>query len=174
MFFLSALLAVSGAALIVYSDSAAATRKLLTGFLTVQASNLCFAFGQVYYRTLMKDAGWKRERELFGLLYVGAVAASFIPAGVTTDGFLVSLSGPQIQTLLYLGIVPSGIAFFLWNLGAARANAGTLAVLNNAKVPLAILCSLLFFAEHVQSLWRLVVGTVILLTAVIVNEKERR
>jgi drug/metabolite transporter (DMT)-like permease len=39
------------------------------------------------------------------------------------------------------------LGFFLWNQGAARVNAGTLAVLNNAKVPLGIAVSLLCFGE---------------------------
>jgi drug/metabolite transporter (DMT)-like permease len=49
--------------------------------------------------------------------------------------------------LLYLGLIASGLGFFLWNRGATRVDAGTLAVMNNAKIPLAVACSLLFFGE---------------------------
>jgi len=50
-----------------------------------------------------------------------------------------------LVTLLYLGAIASGLAFFLRNLGATRVATGALAVLNNLKVPLTVACSLLFF-----------------------------
>ena len=46
----TALLAVAGTAVIVYSGLGSA--GLLAGFVLVQASNLCFALGQVLYRRL--------------------------------------------------------------------------------------------------------------------------
>ena len=58
-----------------------------------------------------------------------------------------AITGPQALTLLYLGAVASGLGFFLWNQGATHVNAGTLAVMNNAKVPLGIAASLLVFGE---------------------------
>ncbi len=50
-----------------------------------------------------------------------------------------------MATILYLGLIPSGLAFFLWNAGARRGSAGIVAVLNNAKVPLAVLVSWVVF-----------------------------
>ena len=47
-----------------------------------------------------------------------------------------------------LGIVASGLGFFLWNIGATRVGVGRLAVMNNAKVPLMISVSLLVFGER--------------------------
>ena len=44
-------------------------------------------------------------------------------------------------------MLASGVGFFLWNLGATRVGAGTLAVMNNAKIPLSIAVSLLVFGE---------------------------
>ena len=43
----------------------------------------------------------------------------------------------QGAVLVYLGIVASGIGFFLWNAGARRSAPGVLAVGNNLKIPLA-------------------------------------
>jgi drug/metabolite transporter (DMT)-like permease len=60
-------------------------------------------------------------------------------------GALAALSGIQVATILYLGLIPSGVAFFLWNAGARRTSDGTVAVLNNVKVPLAILVSWVVF-----------------------------
>ena len=48
-----------------------------------------------------------------------------------------------LVTVLYLGLVPSGLAFNLWNLGATRVRAGILAVMNNLKIPLAVGVALL-------------------------------
>ena len=42
----------------------------------------------------------------------------------------------------------SGLGFFLWNKGASKTNAGTLAAFNNAVVPLAVLSSLFIFNEE--------------------------
>ena len=58
------------------------------------------------------------------------------------------LNGGQVLVLLYLGLLASGVGFFLWNVGATRVSAGTLAVFNNVKIPLAVVVSLLFFAEQ--------------------------
>jgi len=175
LFLLTALLAVAGTAVIVYAGAGGpALRQTLIGFAVVQASNLCFAAGQVGYRRLMPPGAALKDREVFGWMYVGAVLVSTLPAAWATGGFHVSLTREQILTLLYLGVVPSGIAFFLWNVGAARANAGTLAVFNNAKIPLGMLCALLFFAEQVQSPWRLAVGAGVILAAVVINETRRR
>jgi drug/metabolite transporter (DMT)-like permease len=56
-------------------------------------------------------------------------------------------SPAQWATIAYLGAVASGAGFFLWNVGAARVNAGALAAFNNAKIPLGIACSILVFGE---------------------------
>ena len=44
-----------------------------------------------------------------------------------------------LPVLLYLGLVPTAVGFWLWNKGAARTSAARLAVANNLKVPLAVL-----------------------------------
>ena len=61
-------------------------------------------------------------------------------------------------------VVPSGVAFYLWNAGARRVNAGILAVFNNLKIPLAIAVSVLLFREAAD-VPVLVVGTAVLLAA---------
>jgi drug/metabolite transporter (DMT)-like permease len=61
-----------------------------------------------------------------------------------SDAFA-ALTAVQVATILYLGLVPSGLGFFLWNVGVRRSREGTAAVCNNAKVPLAIAVSWLIF-----------------------------
>ena len=161
-YLLAALLAVAGSVLLVWAEKDVS--GTLVGVLLVQVANLCFAFGQVGYK-LLRDRETERtgghevmeDASTFGLLYLGAVIVTGAVAGLTTDWDAFSLSRTQVLVLLYLGLLPSGIAFFLWNLGARRVNAGILAAFNNVKIPLAVLVSLLVFGER-ANLPRLLIG----------------
>jgi len=165
----TALLAVAGTAVIVYS--AGQNHNLISGFFLVQASNICFAAGQVCYRRLPPhEKGWK-DRDGFAWLYLGGTAAT-LPAMLLFSGTLhLPLSGSQLLVLLYLGLLASGVGFFLWNVGATRVEAGFLAVFNNVKVPLAVLVSLLFFKEHADWL-RLLGGGGIITLAIWLNYRR--
>jgi drug/metabolite transporter (DMT)-like permease len=139
----AATLAVAGAALLVVRSSE--LKLTLTGVLLVQASNAAFALGQIAYQRVRRRRPELRDRDVFGLLYFGA-AATAVLAMLGRD-ISVTLTTPQLLTLLYLGVLASGVGFFLWNVGATKVSSGTLAVMNNAKVPLGVACSLLFFGE---------------------------
>ncbi len=96
---------------------------------------------------------------LFGYMYLGAVLVTGAFCGATTELHDFSLSGVQVLVLIYLGVLPSGVAFFLWNVGAKRVNAGVLAVFNNLKIPLAIVVSLVVFGEKMKvDLLHLLIG----------------
>ena len=155
-FLAAAALSVAGAGVVLWQSTDAAGH--LGGFLLVQMANLCFAVGQV---------GWRRERaripasvgdaSVFALPYAGAVAltGAFTLASGPWGSF--HATGLQWAVIAYLGALSSGVCFFLWNVGSTRVNAGTLAAFNNAKIPLGVACSLLFFGEHAD-LPRLVAG----------------
>ena len=87
------------------------------------------------------------DASLFALPYLGAFLVTALTSVFATDWPAFRPTSAQVLTLVYLGAIASGLAFFLWNKGATRVGTGTLAVLNNAKVPLAVACSLLFFGE---------------------------
>ena len=149
---LGALLAVGGAA--VTLAHALPGSGLRTGFALVQVSNLCFAAGQVAWRRVRR--GPLRDRpdiSLFALPYGGAFVLAAAYAALShrwTGGLagpLQALSPGQLATVALLGIVSSGAGFCLWNAAAVRVNAGVLAVLNNAKIPLALACSLAVWGE---------------------------
>jgi drug/metabolite transporter (DMT)-like permease len=169
-FALAAFLAMLGAAVVLFT--AAPKGNLLTGFALMQASNVCFAAGQIL---------WRRERAaadpatsdaaVFGWLYAGATAVAVAWSLVTVKWSALHLAGAQWTTLIYLGTISSGACFFWWNLGARRVNAGTLAVFNNAKVPLGVACSLLFWGESAD-LPRLLMGGVLMGLAVRVAERK--
>jgi drug/metabolite transporter (DMT)-like permease len=140
---LAAFLSVlGGAAIVVKSVPTAGT---VTGVVLIQLSNLAFALGQILYRRLRAKQPALRDRDVFALLYAGAFVVAL--AATFTRDISVDLTTPKLLVLLYLGLIASGLGFFLWNLGATRVTAGTLATLNNAKIPLAVAVSLVVFGE---------------------------
>lgn len=164
----AALLAVLGTGMVVFQGQP--VRPTLLGLAFVQLSNLAFAAGQVGYKRLRARQPDLRDRDIFALLYAGGFAIA-LAACFARDGFPVTLTSTHLLVLLYLGVLASGIGFFLWNIGATRVGTGALAVMNNAKIPLAVACSLLFFGEYADPV-RLGISLVLLTTAVWFAEKR--
>jgi drug/metabolite transporter (DMT)-like permease len=138
----------------------------------MQFSNACFAVGQVVYRRLSRQLA-RPDWQLIGPMYLGAALIAGLAAALTfTPATLTSLSPVQWLVLLYLGLIASGIGFFLFNAGARRADVGALAIFNNVKVPLAVLTSILLFGDPAN--WpRLVLGGALIALALAVNELSR-
>ena len=153
----------------VIEGQALQTQAVWNGFILVQASNLCYAFGQIYYRRIMGQHPELQDHQVFGLLYIGGVVVTVLATFFLTPLSSISLSVNQILTLIYLGAIASGLSFFLWNIGGRRVNAGTLAIFNDLKIPLAVVVSLLVFGEQ-ANLLRLVIGGIIIIGALILNE----
>ncbi len=153
----------------VIEGQALQTQAVWNGFILVQVSNLCYAFGQIYYRRIMGQHPELQDHQVFGLLYIGGVVVTVLATFFLTPLSSISLSVNQILTLIYLGAIASGLSFFLWNIGGRRVNAGTLAIFNDLKIPLAVVVSLLVFGEQ-ANLLRLVIGGIIIIGALILNE----
>lgn len=168
IYFLSCLLCVLGTGIISYKTLGSG--GLLQGFLLVQASNACFALGQLFYVRLKKRLPGKTDKEIYGLLYSGAFALTLAASLMRSDIRNIALNGSQIISLLYLGIIASGLCFFFWNRGACLVNAGTLGILNNLKVPLAVAVALIFFGERTE-ITNLFLGGIVIFSALIFNEK---
>jgi len=167
--FWTALLAVAGTAVIVYSGVGKV--NLLAGFGLVQASNVCFAVGQICFRRLPRRPDWQ-YRDGFAWLYLGGAAAALLAMLLSSAAHDLNLSGIQLLVLMVLGLLASGVGFFLWNVGALRVSAGLLAVFNNVKIPLAVLVSLLFFKENAD--WpRLLGGGGIMASAIWLNYRRK-
>jgi len=168
---LTASLAVLGAGIISYGGLG--RREMLKGFLLVQVSNLCFAFGQVAYQRWMGPGLRAGDLKVFGLLYLGGFATAGLAAGVLTPWRTLVVSPAQVWTLVYLGVVASGVGFFLWNYAARRVETGTLAIFNDLKVPLAVAVSLLFFGEKTDPL-RFSIGGLLAVGALVMQEWNNR
>jgi drug/metabolite transporter (DMT)-like permease len=161
----AAALAAVGTAIVVYRG--VGNGVLLWGFALVQASNVFFAAGQIAYARLMPRLGARPDRNVFALVYFGAVVAAGAAFAVRA-AHVPDLTARHASVLLYLGVVASGIGFLLWNIGARRVDAGTLAVMNNLKVPLGVACSIALFGE--QASWpRLLAGGAVIAAALWVN-----
>ena len=76
----------------------------------------------------------------------------------------------QWLALLYLGIAASGFGFFLWNKGARKVQEGTLAIMNNLKIPIAVAASLAILGER-TGIIRLIAGCALMIAALWVNQK---
>lgn len=167
---LISLLAIVGTFVIVYKTGN--FNSILTGFLLVQISNLSFAFGQVYYRKIMNKNNEVQDIDVFALLYLGGVLITAFSCLIFTEWSLVKLTEKQIFVLIFLGVIASGIGFFLWNIGARKVKIGTLSVFNNIKIPLAIIVSISVFSERLTSVGyiKLAIGSLIIGIALFLSE----
>jgi len=167
---LIATLAVSGSAVILYHNESRINS--LTGFIFVQISGICFALGQLLYkRAFNHQEGHlpdKADHHVFAWLYAGGVAVILPLAVIEWLRESPQISTIQIWTIAYLGIVASGIAFFLWNKGARMVGAARLAVMNNLKIPLGALISLLVFKES-ANLRALLCGSALIGSAILIT-----
>lgn len=159
VYLLTALLAVVGAAVIRYDgiDSG-----FWLGFLVVQGANICFALGQVGYRRLAAELpptlAW---HNVFGWFFIGAMLVA-LPAYLLL-GNSAALPATPVQwgVLAWLGLVASGVGYFVWNQGATKVDAGTLAVMNNALIPAGLLVNLLIWNRDADIV-RLLIGALIM------------
>ncbi len=165
-FLLAALLAVTGGAVVKFPDQLLSVS--IYGVILVQISNVAFAVGQIAYKRLMDANRISQDRSVFGLMYAGAVVVTGSFSIATTDFRHLSVQPPQWLTLLYLGVIASGVCFFLWNLGARKVNEGTLAVMNNLKIPVGVIASLVILRESTDYV-RLFAGCVLFALALWVN-----
>ncbi|MBC7692605.1 MAG: EamA family transporter [Methylotenera sp.] len=146
---LSASLAIAAGLILMMKQAFSGT--LLLGVLLVQGSNLFFAAGQLLYRRAV-PAG-SPDLPHFAWIYLGAAVIPLLVLRIQTGVDLHSFEFDQRQwlTLLYLGIFPTGLGFYLWNRGAKKVEPGVLAVMNNLKIPLGAGVAWLVFQESVDA-----------------------
>ncbi len=165
---LTAVLTILGSAIILFSENM--YLGFWKGILLIQFSNLCFAFGQVYFVKIIKGNIDVKPLNIFGILYFGALLYAGVLTSLTTDFNALFITDKQWFTLIYLGAIASGIGFFLWNFGATKVSTGTLAILNNLKIPLGVLFAFLFLNETINFL-QLVIGVLFIGAALLIENK---
>ncbi|WP_431025786.1 carboxylate/amino acid/amine transporter [Halomonas sp. H5] len=166
-YLVTAAIAVLGAAVIRYDG---VDSGFWLGFLVVQGANLCFAFGQVAYRHLAPHLPDDLPRHgAFGWFYLGALALVVLAFLLFGNAERLPTTTLHWGVLAWLGLVASGLGYFLWNQGATRVDAGALAIMNNALIPAGLLVNLLIW-NHEADLTRLVLGGAIIVASLLVNE----
>lgn len=119
------------------------------GILLMQLSNLCFAFGQVYYKKI-RDRIEGTDSEIFFWPYLAATLLAGTSFATFGDWNKITMTVTQWGVMLYLGVLATGLGFFFWNKGAKQTSIGNLAISNNLKIPLAIVIASIFLGEHVE------------------------
>ena len=170
-YLLVAIFSVLGAGII--KAKAVPSGDIWIGFMLMQGAGIAFAFGQVAYRDWKYNNQQINDRNVFSLLTIGGTLCTACFSSLFTDWSTLEINSDQWKSILYLGFVASGIGFFLWNKGATQSNPGTLAVFNNAVVPLAVICSLFFFGEINKTengaLLKLTTGAILIFGAMVIS-----
>lgn len=164
---LAAALAVVGAAVIRYD---ALSEQFWFGFLLIQAANLCFAAGQIFYKRL--PLGSERQQlAIFALFFAGATVVSGLAMLAFADFSKTPTSQLQWLILAWLGIAASGFGYLLWNLASKRVNTAQLAIMNNMLIPAGLLVNFSFWGQQVDW-WRLAIGSSILLLSIAIASRR--
>lgn len=166
MAFSAVVLSIAGAATIVFK--APDQEEFVIGFLTLQLANIAFAIGQWNYRN-WADKGSNAGNMAW--MYLGAALFSSLVSFPQLDWSNIVVTDDQVLVLLYLGIIASGLCFYLWNSGSKQVSAATLAVMNNGYIPVAVIASIALFSEDVDLL-RLIIGGSLISLSVIVSYRS--
>ncbi|SOB77132.1 carboxylate/amino acid/amine transporter [Marinobacter sp. LV10R510-11A] len=164
----AAAIATLGAGIIRYDGL---SEDFITGFLLLQVANFTFAAGQVGYKHVMKrypvDIPAYRT---FGYFFMGALIIALPSFIVFGNADRLPTTALQWGVLTWLGLAASGIGLFLWNRGACKVDAGTLAIMNNVLVPAGLLVNLLIWNQDAD-LFRLAIGGAVLAFSLWVNAR---
>ncbi|TMP64102.1 EamA family transporter [Pseudoalteromonas sp. S1610] len=164
-FFIVAFIAVLGAITIRYENL---DSNFLVGLLLVQGANISFAIGQVTYKRLMLNKQLD-DKTVFGWFFIGALIVASACYALFGDLNKLPSTSTQWGILIYLGIVASGLGYFMWNKGATLVNVGALAVMNNLLIPAGIIVNVLIWNRDADLL-RLSIGAGVMLSALVINQ----
>ena len=164
-FFIVALIAVIGAITIRYENL---NSDFIIGLLIVQGANISFAVGQVTYKRLMNN-NQLDDKAVFGWFFIGALIIATICYALFGNSNKLPTTSTQWGILIYLGVVASGLGYFMWNKGATLVNVGALAVMNNLLIPAGIIVNVLIWNRDADIV-RLSIGAAIMLGALLVNQ----
>ncbi|MFT7409590.1 MAG: drug/metabolite transporter (DMT)-like permease [Oleispira sp.] len=161
------LLSIAGAAVIVFKTPG--EDEFLMGFLILQLANIAFAIGQWNYQR-WADQGSNAGNMAW--MYLGAALFASLVSFPQLDWVNIVISDEQIMVLLYLGVIASGLCFYLWNSGSKQVSPATLAVMNNGYIPVAVIASIVLFSEEADFV-RLIVGGGLILLSIVLSYRTR-
>lgn len=157
-YLLSAALAVIGAAIIRYDK---VSDHFWTGLMFVQLANISFAIGMVGYKRLMETRPMP-QHNAFAWFYMWAAIVAVAAWFMLGNPQKLPTTTVQWGVLVWLGVVASGLGYFMWNYGATQVDAGTLGIMNNVHVPAGLLVNLAIWQQQPHWPSFLIGGAVIL------------
>lgn len=157
------LMSVIGAGIIVWQNMT--FDMIVKGVILMESSNCAFALGQVLWKKFISDTSAK----YIASAYLGATLFVLPFLLINTNIFSISINLKQILSILYLALIPTGFGFWLWNKGSISVKYSTLAVMNNLKIPLAVLFSIFIFHEKIVTINFLIGGSIILLSIILLH-----
>lgn len=170
LYLVSVGVAVLGALVVKYGS---VNDGFLKGFLFVQGANLCFGAGQSAYKALIERFDSINQKDVFGYFHFGAFFVVLV-AFLTFGNFeKTALTTTQIGILIWLGVIASGLGYFLWNSGATKVDSGVLAIMNNALIPAAIVVNLVFWYKDTDII-RLIIGSILLYASLLIHKRIMR
>ncbi|MDR0580444.1 MAG: DMT family transporter [Campylobacteraceae bacterium] len=167
LYLVSAFVAVLGAYIIRYEN---VNSGFLIGFLLIQAANICFAAGQSAYKYLIEKYKTFDQKEIFGYFHFGALAITTVAILLLGNFEKMTPSTLQWGILVWLGVVASGIGYFMWNKGATMVDAGVLGIMNNALIPAGLFVNIIFWGK-IENYVSLGIGTAIILFSLWLHAK---
>lgn len=165
----TAALAVIGTAIIRYDNISV---NFWLGFFLIQGANLSFAIGQVGYKRFM-ELYHLPQHYSFAWVYVGAAVVATIGWLSFGNTQLLPITITQWLVLIWLGIVASGIGYFLWNYGATQVDSGTLAIMNNLVIPIGILVNVVIWQQQIDWL-RFIIGATVIVISLIIQRYSKQ
>lgn len=165
-YLISVALAVIGAYILRYN---AISGGFIIGFLFVQGANICFAIGQSVYKKIMEKIDIPQQN-IFGYFHFGALLFSIPMFLLLGNMQKITPDFTQWTVLLWLGIVASGLGYFLWNKGGCEVDVGILAIMNNALIPAALVVNLLLWNKPMNYLG-FSIGTFFILLSLWVHKR---
>ncbi|WP_100639000.1 DMT family transporter [Marinobacter salexigens] len=164
----AAAIATFGAGIIRYDGL---SEDFITGFLLLQVANFTFAAGQVGYKHVMRrfpvDIPAYRT---FGYFFMGALIIALPSFMIFGNAERLPTTALQWGILTWLGLAASGLGLFLWNRGACKVDAGTLAIMNNVLVPAGLVVNLVIWNRDADLL-KLALGGGIIAFSLWVNAR---
>ncbi|TLU65699.1 EamA family transporter [Thalassotalea litorea] len=164
-------LSILGAAIMVAQSVEG--NDFIIGFMLLQVANLAFGCGQVLYVRYCKlhrtDKNGQQSSDGINLMwmYFGAALLASIYTISFGDFQRMHLKTEQLWVVLYLGVISSALGFYCWNKGATQVSNTTLAVMNNAYMPFAVIFAFTLFGEDVDFARLLAGGSCIVMSIVL-------
>ena len=135
----------------------------------IQASSIVFAIGQVGYKRIMELYNLPQHYS-FAWVYVGAAIISIIGWIIFGDKSRLPTTETQWAIIIWLGIVASGLGYFLWNYGATKVDSGTLAIMNNVVIPVGIIVNVVLWGQQID--WvRFLLGSGVIILSLVIHQK---